>query len=85
MQGNKTFPNDISETKATTKDLLQLQAVNFAPYGEEGLHINYKGGKYVPLDYIQSVCTQKCCHMKKYYCNLPLVSHSVQLSEELEG
>ena len=44
-----------------------------------------KGGKYVPLDYIQIVCTQKCCHIKKYYCMMPLVFHSVYLSEELEG
>ena len=42
-----------------------------------------KVGKYVPLDYIQIVCTQKCCHKKKYRCMLPLVFHSVHLSEGL--
>ena len=39
----------------------------------------------MPLDYIQIVCTQKCCHIKKKFCMLPLVSHSVYLSEGLEG
>ena len=53
-------------------------------WGEEGMH-DIEGGKYVPFDYIQIVCTQKCCHIKKYYCMLPLVSHSVHLSEKLEG
>ena len=53
-------------------------------WGEEGVH-DIKGGKYVPLDYIQIVSTQKCCHIKKCYCILPLVSHSVHLSEGLEG
>ena len=50
---------------------------------EEGTH-DIKGGKYVPYDYIQIVCTQKCSH-QKYYCLLPLVFHSVHLSEGLEG
>ena len=35
-----------------------------------------EGGAYGPLDYIQIVCIQKCCHIEKIL--LRLVSHSVK-------
>ena len=40
-----------------------------------------KGKTCAIIDYIQFVCTQKCCHVKLLF---PLVLHSVQLSERLE-
>ena len=71
MQGNKIFPNDILEIKYDHQGFTVVIGCEFCTlWAKEGLHIYYKRGKYSPLDYIQSVCTQKCCH----YILLPVAT-----------
>ena len=66
MEGNKIFPNDIFRDKIRPPRIycIGIGCEFCTLWGEEGMH-DIKGGKYVPLDYIQIVCTQKCYHIKK--------------------
>ena len=64
MEGNKIFPNDIFRDKIRPpRTYCSYRVWILHPMGGEGMH-DIKGGNYVPLDYIQIVCTQKCCHIK---------------------
>ena len=66
MEGNKIFPNDNFRDKIRPPRIYcsYIGCEYCTLWGEEGMH-DFKGGKYVPLDYIHIVCTLKCCHIKR--------------------